>query len=215
MKKKYERKYSEDGAWSDYRTPEYYEVLKSTAWAWLSCIEARITAPGTFSEKAATEAYNRTIITLPQLPLEHGGSGIEKRFDRSRWRDVRVCLAPGTRLHGEHPWSKHVTKRLVWENGSSALKRGVKKEDLVGPLTEILDARQDTVLLPHERVSQYGIVSEMKADGLGGRYVPAIESGSIDLIDRSTGAHVTLDEIREIESRIEERVSAAVEKMSK
>lgn len=211
--KKHVRKYTPDGEWKSYRTPGYYEVLLSTAWSWITAIDARVNRPPDITEDAALQSYNRTIITLPQLPLENGGSGIEKRFDRSRWRDASVSVAPGTKLHSEHPWSKHVTKRMLWEAGSAALLRGARREDLVHPFTEIIDARQDAVLLPHERVSLFGIVSELRADGLLGRYSSPIREGRLTLLDRATGSVVTLEEIEAIEAEIARRTTTALRTM--
>lgn len=202
-----------DGNWVDYKTEEYWDVLRATAWTWLNIIEARLTIPENISPNSAMEAYRRSTISLAQLPLEYGTAGSPKRFDRCRWRDARVPMVPNDSLHCEHPWSKKLTKEYLWDTGSAALQRGATKDELVEPFSEILDARQDTVLLPHTRVTQFGVLSERAADGLAKRYTPAVLSGGVTLIDRETGMILSVRDIEEIEDIVQKRVSNALKKI--
>lgn len=203
-------KLSLDGQWVDYRTDEYRDVVRATAWMWLSLIESRLFLPKNITSSSGTEAFKRSTLALTQLPLEYGSSGPTKRFERSRWRAADVSIDSKGTLHCEHPWSKKVTKTLLWDSGSQALSRGMKKEELVEHFSEILDARQDTVLLPHTTITQFGIKTEHVADGLEQRYSNAVRDGKISLIDRLTGTILNLEDIRKIESRVELRVSTAL-----
>lgn len=214
MKKKLTR----DGEWREYRLErEYYDALTAVAWMWANLIEMRITAPRDkgVSETGSAEAYARATLALAQMPMEYGKNGSAKRFDRSRWRDVSVTDPPQDTLHCEHPWSKKETKRILWEHGSEALKRGVRKEDLIAPFSGILDARQGTILLPHSRLSSLGILSESKGDGLVPRYGGAIREGRIRLIHRGNGVELGLDDVVKIDEAASEAVQSAVKTIKK
>ena len=202
-----------DSDWIDYRTDEYYDVLRSTTWIWLCLVESCLNRPSNVTETAVTEAYKRAIIALVQGPAEYGHRGPSKRFDRCRWRSSEVTMTPAKNPHCEHPWSKKITKSLLWDHCSAALLRGVKKEDLIVPASEILDARQDTVLLSNMKTSNYGVLSERAADGLLGRYSSAVEKSAIVLHDRKTGGILTVEDIKVIESDVQQKVAVGVEKL--
>lgn len=190
--------------WRNYRDDCYWDTLASTSWIWACLVEARMLVPST---PGVLEAYDRSTLTLAQLPMEHGKYGADKRYERCRWE------MPGVeaRGHAEHPWCKRITKALLWESGSEALRRGVRKEDLVVPFSGILDARQDTVLLPHARVTQLGVLSDRAGDGLGARYKGALASGRLTLLDRETGELMTPDMVEEIDVASREAVERSLE----
>lgn len=202
-----------DDDWVDFRTDEYYDVLRSTTWTLLSLIESHLNRPTNITESAATEAYRRAVIALIQGPMEYGHRGPAKRFDRCRWRSSDVTISPTKTPHCEHPWSKKTSKSLLWEHCSAALLRGVTKENLVDPASEILDARQDTVLLSNMKTSDYGVLSERASDGLL-RYLSAVENSIIILHDRKTGGILTGGDIKLIEEDVQLRVASGIKKIN-
>lgn len=191
-------------AWTEYKDAEYHDTLAAAAWTWVCLIEARLSGAET---PGAVAAYDRATLALTQLPMEHGKYGSAKRFDRCRWASPDI----DGQGHAEHPWSKRITKELIWKAGSAALSRGVDRAALVGPIALILDARQDAVLLPHARVTQLGVLSDRAGDGLAGRYRGALESGSLVLIDRASGAHLSPERADEIDAVATRQVSQALE----
>jgi hypothetical protein len=195
--------------YDDYRNdPLYRPVLLATSDAWLALIEARLAAP---HPEAARQAYDRATLVLAQLPMEHGRQGASKRFARCRWRASGADEDTG---HCEHPWSKRVTKSLLWDAASAALTRGVPRARLVESFAEVLDARQDTVLLPHARVLQLGVASDRGGDGLRGRYLSAVSSGRLVLHDAASGARVDPSHVEDVEASVERRVAAALGAMA-
>lgn len=190
--------------WTEYKDAEYHDTLAATAWTWVCLLEARLAGAET---RGAVAAYDRATLALTQLPMEHGKYGSAKRFERCRWASPDV----DGQGHAEHPWSKRITKELIWKAGSAALSRGVDRTALVGPISLILDARQDAVLLPHARVTQLGVLSDRAGDGLAGRYRGALESGSLVLIDRASGTPISPERADEIDAAASRQVSQALE----
>lgn len=190
-------------AWTEYKDAEYHDTLAAAAWTWICLIEARLSD---VAGRSAIAAYDRATLALTQLPMEHGKHGSAKRFDRCRWASPDV----DGKGHAEHPWSKRITKEILWNAGSSALKRGVDRLDLVKPFALILDARQDAVLLPHARVTQLGVLSDRAGDGLAGRYKGALESESLVLIDRASGERLSPERAVEIDEAATQQIFQAL-----
>ena len=180
------RVFSADGKWQDFRCDDYYELLKDTASTWVVLLE---------SLPSSSEAYKRATLLLPQLPIEFGDN--DKRFDRSRWRHENVVCEQPTTAHCEHPWTKKKTRKLVEDFFVAARENGMQKKDIVLGVGEILDSRQDTLLLPTMRTKDWGVINKRKADGLVERYSKIADK----LIDRKTGQRMSTMKLEEIEKR--------------
>ena len=199
-----------DGSWVNPRYGNYHGLLKSTAWTLVTLIDASRPREG-FDSKCLIFAYRRAAGSLTQLPMEWRGA--HTRFDGSRWRISAVEPGPGKTVYCEHPWSKMTTKRMIVPLVTARLNAGDEPAALVDAVCEIIDARADSVLFPNDRVSALGIVSEVKGDGLT-RYLTAIETGAITLIDRSDGAVWGRDRVKEHDTKIKDRIESAVKKLS-
>lgn len=187
------RVFSADGKWQDFRGDDYYELLKDTAFAWVVLLE---------SLPPSSEAYKRTTLLLPQLPIEFGDN--DKRFERSRWRHENVVCEQPTTAHCEHPWTKKKTRKLVEDFFVAARENGMQRKDIVLGVEEILDSRQDTLLLPTMRTKDWGVINKRKADGLVERYSKIADK----LIDRKTGQRMNTLKLKEIEKERSDRIGA-------
>jgi hypothetical protein len=187
------RVFSADGKWQDFRCDDYYELLKDTASTWVLLLE---------NLPSSSEAYKRATLLLPQLPIEFGDN--DKRFDRSRWRHENVVCEQPTTAHCEHPWTKKKTRKLVEDFFVAARENGMQKKDIVLGVGEILDSRQDTLLLPTMRTKDWGVINKRKADGLVKRYSKIADK----LIDRKTGQRMSTMKLEEIEKERSDRISA-------
>ena len=187
------RVFSADGKWQDFRCDDYYELLKDTAFAWVVLLE---------SLPPSSEAYKRATLLLPQLPIEFGDN--DKRFERSRWRHENVVCEQPTTAHCEHPWTKKKTRKLVEDFFVAARENGMQRKDILLGVGEILDSRQDTLLLPTMRTKDWGVINKRKADGLVERYSKIADK----LIDRKTGQRMSTMKLEEIEKERSDRISA-------
>ena len=187
------RVFSADGKWQDFRCDDYYELLKDTASGWVGLLE---------NFPTSSEFYKRATLLLPQLPIEFGDN--DKRFDRSRWRHENVVCEQPTTAHCEHPWTKKKTRKLVEDFFVAARENGMQKKDIVLGVGEILDSRQDTLLLPTMRTKDWGVINERNADGLANRYSKIADK----LIDRKTGQRMSTMKLEEIEKERSDRISA-------
>ena len=88
----------------------------------------------------------------------------------------------------------------------AALARGIDPLDVAAAIAEVLDARQDTVLLPSDDEAAWGVRSERDGDGLAGRYADV--AGRI--VDRRTGERLSAARIGAIEAERAERVRRAL-----
>lgn len=189
-----QRVFSADGEWQDFRCEEYYCLLRETADMWVHILERF----PTFSE-----AYKRATLALPQLPMEFGDNN--KRFERSRWRHESVVCGEPTTAHCEHPWTKKKTRELVEGFAVAAIENDVQREAIVSGVAEIIDSRQDTLLLPTMRTKDWGVTNERNADGLANRYSKIADK----LIDRKTGQRLNALKLEEIEKERSDRIGAA------
>ena len=187
------RVFSADGKWQDFRCDDYYELLKDTASTWVVLLE---------NLPSSSEAYKRATLLLPQLPIEFGDN--DKRFERSRWRHENVVCGEPTTAHCEHPWTKKKTRKLVEDFFVAARENGMQRKDIVLGVGEILDSRQDTLLLPTMRTKDWGVINKRKADGLVERYSKIADK----LIDRKTGQRMSTMKLEEIEKERSDRISA-------
>ena len=186
------RVFSADGKWQDFRCDDYYELLKDTALTWVVLLD---------NLPSSSEAYKRATLLLPQLPIEFGDN--DKRFERSRWRHENVVCEQPTTAHCEHPWTKKKTRKLVEDFFVAARENGMQREDIVLGVGEILDSRQDTLLLPTMRTKDWGVINKRKADGLVERYSKIADK----LIDRKTGQRMSTMKLEEIEKERSDRIS--------
>ncbi len=194
-----------DTHWSTYTDePAYRALLTATARVFVALVAARVGR----DDLATAEAYGRAVGALCQLPMEYGNAGA--RFDRSTWRLTDVDPSqPPPKLHCEHPWVKHLTKLLIRHGTEHALKAGVEHVTIEAQVAEILDARQATVVLRHQKTAEAHIRSG-KEDGLS-RYRAPIATER--LIDRASGTPVTLDQMRTIDLTSRARVDAALARL--
>lgn len=203
MKK--QRIYSADREWSDYRGEEYWKLLEATALMWVGIIRTYLEMVHAGIDGGAIhEAYKRASGNMQQLPIEWKNNDL--RFERSRWRHEHVRPGIKTIAHCEHPWTKKVTQELVWDHVKVALARNVPHAEIGKHVAEILDARQDTVLLPGQAGKKWGLVSG-KADGILVRYGGIAAAGN--LIDRKTGVKIAPADLARIEQNVERRVNMA------
>jgi hypothetical protein len=197
------KKISPDRNWLNHRDqPQYWALLRETARAWLSLLRLRDGQGVCTSQEhlARRAVYSRLTTALPQLPIEWMGS--ESRYNRSRWRlDTVVSGLP---MHCEHPWSKKITRKLIETLYTNSR---AEDEELVDSISLILDARQDTVLLPSANLSSVGVLSEKNHDGLHSRYTPVLAQHK--LIDRMTGAPLTAEELDQIDEQVEYKLQEA------
>lgn len=110
-------------------------------------------------------AYDRAVLALAQHNIEYEGPG--SRFMRSRWRSSDVVPGEDVLRTCEHPWTKMRTKDLVLVAGIVALGRELPPIAFARGVSEILAARQDTVLLPRN-YAHLEVVSEQRARGCSG-----------------------------------------------
>ena len=185
------RTFAIDGDWQDFRCGEYYTLLRETADIWLHILER-------FS--VSSKAYKRATLALPQLPLEFDCP--DNRFERSRWRHESVVCGEPTTAHCEHPWTKKGTRQLVENYAISAINKGIQRDSIVSGIATIIDMRQDTILLPSQSTVAWGVGS---GSGLADRYSDVADK----IIDRKTGARLSAQEIRNIESYRSDRISMA------
>jgi hypothetical protein len=107
-------------------------------------------------------------------------------------------------MHCEHPWSKKVTKKLIED---LVANRTVGDDGaLVDSICLILDARQDTVLLPTAALSTWSVLSERSHDGLAQRYSTAVVHM---LVDRRDGRALTAEDLRHIDAEAVDKVHEA------
>jgi len=188
------RVFSADGKWQDFRCDDYYELLKDTASGWVGLLE---------NFPTSSEFYKRATLLLPQLPIEFGDN--DKRFERSRWRHENVVCGEPITAHCEHPWTKKKTRELVEGFAIAAIENGVQREAIVSGVAEIIDSRQDTLLLPTMRTKDWGVISKRNVDGLVNRYSKIADK----LIDRKTGQRLNALKLEEIEKERSDRIGAA------
>jgi hypothetical protein len=199
-----------DGTWFHYtRDPDFVAALDGTARTWVHLLRMWHVEP---QGAGLRLAYERAVLALAQLPIEYAGPAT--RFERCRWRAADV--EPGTheRVHCEHPWTKKRTKRVIMEAGIVALRRNVPHEDIVAAIGNILAARQDTVLLPHGRLTQLGVLTEVHHDGFAGRYGNAVATNRLRLIDRLTGDALQPADLVTVEAASRARVRTSVEQLA-
>jgi hypothetical protein len=199
-----------DPDWSPFRNdPAYRPLLLETAAVFVALVKARsdrlALATDEAGRKRVLEAYGRAVGALSQLPMEFGDGA--QRFDRSPWRHVTV--QPGTNqpgLHCEHPWSKHLTRKLVRHAVEAGVASGAAEDTILGAVADILDARQPTVTLPSLKISK-SKVRGGRSDGLA-RYERAIVDGSI--VQRPSKVPVTPDQMRAIDAEAVRKVDSAL-----
>jgi hypothetical protein len=185
-----------DTHWQDFRTPDYTSLLHATAWTWIKIIQAFTSPPPPLANTPAiSSTYYRATLALPQLPSE--GTNNSRRFNNSRWRHANVSTPIHPHPHCEHPWSKRITKDIVLNATSLALSRGANPEDLILPISAIIDSRQDTLLLPSQDTSSHKVIPNSQGDGLASRYASPIDLGLI--IDRATGKPISPSDASQIE----------------
>lgn len=197
-----------DGTWRPYANePAFRSVLDGVAQVWGGLLRLRLAAPG---HHGVSMAYDRAVLALAQLPIEYEGPG--SRFMRSRWRSSDVVPGEDVLTTCEHPWTKMRTKDLVLVAGMVALGRELPPEAFARGVSEILAARQDTVLLPR-KYAHLEVVSERRGEGLLGRYAPAVRAGKLVLIDRATRdlQPLAAPELERIEEGVTRAVLAGVE----
>jgi hypothetical protein len=201
----YPKTFIPDGHWADFHADDGYRaVLDGTARVWVALIEECRRSSGVGAGVGV--AYRRATGILTQLPQEFDNPAA--RFERSRWRISSVVVgSPTSNYYCEHPWSKHRTKSIIRNVVEQALDANRSREQIVSSVAEILDARQDTVLLPDSDEVQHGVGSDKQNDGLVARYVVAIEAKQ--LIDRKTGEVVTIDAAKEESGKLDARVAKA------
>lgn len=199
-----------DSVWTPCNTdPAFIEALDGTASIWVALLKRSFAEP----QRAGLRlAYDRAVLALAQLPIEYAGP--ETRFNRCRWRAAGVQPGKNPDVHCEHPWTKKRTKTMIWEAAMAALSRGVPDQDIVAAVAALLAARQDTVLLPHKKLTQMGVLSERHHDGLAARYTGAISAGKLELTDRLTGKRLTKDDILEIERISFAQVEASIKALA-
>jgi hypothetical protein len=206
------RSFAPDGAWRDFRVDAYAALLHATAYVWVANLAAVRAGSAALAEgrvarfdaRALRAAYKRATVAIPQLPMEVGNN--DERFERCRWRHEEVPVGTPTRAHCEHPWSKKRTREIVEDAVPAALARGIDPLDVAAAIAEVLDARQDTVLLPSDDEAAWGVRSERDGDGLAGRYADV--AGRI--VDRRTGERLSAARIGAIEAERAERVRRAL-----
>lgn len=195
-----------DGKWVDFRIePEYWAVLKETARAWLGLIRIREeqipSGISSLERYARISVFNRTTNALPQLPIEWRGS--ESRYNRARWR--LGFVETDSPMHCEHPWSKKITKKLI--ELLVANKTAGDDADLIDGICLILDARQDTLLLPSATLSNWSILTERNHDGLAQRYATAVTVYT--LIDRKDGSVLSLQNLYDLDAAASNKIKEA------
>ena len=195
-----------DGKWIDFRIePEYWAVLKETARAWLGLIRIREeqipSGISSLERHARISVFNRTTNALPQLPIEWRGS--ESRYNRARWR--LGFVETNSPMHCEHPWSKKITKKLI--ELLVANKTAGDDADLIDGICLILDARQDTLLLPSATLSNWSILTERNHDGLAQRYATAVTVYT--LIDRKDGSVLSLQNLYDLDAAASNKIKEA------
>lgn len=192
--------------WSDFRTEEYSNLLQATAEVWWQLARHFVSME---ESSARVEAYARATLLLPQLPMEYGDPLL--RFERCRWQHAAIPAdAILTKLHCEHPWTKKKTRTYVLRVVTASLSSGVPEREGVAAIREILDARQDTVLMPNTSVKKLGVLTGRSDDGLHVRYAPAIAAETLRLLDRLDGHEVGVEEVRAIGRDREARVEKAL-----
>ena len=154
--------------------------------------------------RAIQAAYKRATSTIPQLPMEVGSNDL--RFGRCRWRHEAVPTGTPTHAHCEHPWSKKRTRSLIEAAVKHALARNFEHATVARAVAEVLDARQDTVLMPSDDDEAWGVRSEREGDGLGGRY----DQLATQLFDRQSGSRLTIDLVTELEAQRQARIKDAL-----
>lgn len=184
-----DRKIRADRTWTDFRaSPRYRQLLDATAWTWIALLRAADegqTHPAIGSE-ALREALDRATAALPQLPMEFDSGDF--RFERSRWRSHLIEPERPMQMHCEHPWTKRKTREIVVELYRAG--RSCRIAKLVEAVAIVLDARQDTVLLPSARLRDLGVIADPRKDGFWPRYRNALETSRLRLIDRLDGSTV-------------------------
>ncbi len=194
------------GAFENFRDdPEYRPLLEATAQTWVTLIRTHSAAlRGSNRKDPGRVAYERAIKILAQLPMELRSPG--KRFARCRWE---VVLRPGPHLGRccEHPWTKAKTRVLV----ERLALRTRKDLDAVAGVAKILDARQDTVLVPvrNTETRRVGILETKSLDGFAPRYRPGLVAKRFQLLDRKTCRNIDPWALGRIENRVSSRVADA------
>lgn len=175
--------------WTDFRkVPLYRETLKDTAEAFIALY--RISGPHKRVYRTATQQ-------LAQAPMEYDGGN--SRYLRARWR--LPSYSYGDPTHGEHPFTKKVTKDLIAKAITQGVTHGADDCKIVDVIMEILDCRQDTVLMiDGNQKKSAGLILPM-GDGFVERYLPK----SDQLIDRSNGALLDRADIEAIQQSYQER----------
>lgn len=199
-----------DGSVPNLRGGAYKSLLRSTSWTMISLISAHAQRPESIDAVHSQKAIRRAMTALTQLPAEWAGS--DNRFDHARWRSYDVGSGGRQQVHAEHPWSKSGTKKLIVGAVEAALARSAEPESIIDDVSQILDARIDTVLLPSSNLRSLGIVLETRGDGLG-RYAEAVASGRLRLVDRFTGNILTSDQIMDEDNERSAKVQSAIHRI--
>jgi hypothetical protein len=202
-----------DDKWTDYREdPRYYETLTAAAWGWHNIYKMYVQKPSAFGTIAKLAVIARLQKEMVQHPMEF--DDVNARYDRSRWR-LAVLVPPGpfSGLHCEHAWAKRRTKQILTSAVPMAIQHGIHPHVIEQAIADILDARQDTVLLATQRTGDLGIKPDRTHDGLGARYADAIRSGRIELVDRLTKKVLTADDALQISQESESKVTEALARL--
>lgn len=202
-----------DEAWQPYRDDKrFLDVLEGTALAWEALLKFCLPSqPHETPHAGRVMAYRRAVLALAQLPIEFENA--ESRFMRCRWRAGELEPGASREVHCEHPWTKARTKAVIWELGRCAHVREAPRSDVVQSISDVLKARQDTVLLPRQ-YGHLGVVHEGRGEGILSRYGPAVRDGTLALYDRRTKSNATLDSLASVEDNISRELHLAVARVA-
>ncbi len=181
--------------WTDFRKDSHYrEALVGTAKAFVAL---RAALGGNH-----TKVYETAVSQLVQAPMEFDGG--KRRYLRARWRLAIYEYEDAP--HGEHPWTKKETKALIGRIIDQASAKGIANERLVAAITEILDARQDTVLMT--RGHQYAKAGFIRGPGDG--FIDRYLGTAPPLVDRRDGRLLSDDDVRAIQRQRQARWESAL-----
>lgn len=193
------------GPWYDYRTDPRYREHLAAAGRWkvaLWDIARRMEDAVGCRTVPDLLAYKRATRELTQMPMEFAGP--DARWQNSRWRHADVLhKQSGDLTHCEHPWTKKGTEEMLAGPVMAALRRGGDPDAIAVLVCVVIDARQDTVLLPSATVTAWDVTAA--GDGLA-RYRRAASR----LIDRKTAQPATAEMLDAIDREVENTVKDAI-----